>query len=122
MGEFLAATLEVIAVLSLDGILDGTGRGVIDTQDGTLDQLDLSGRITSQTTAAAPGAGATGGLPLAPCLGGGGLAASVRRSHTTGHAKSSSGIVSGVTRVDGASAVGIVEGGFGSVGFGQTVT
>lgn len=125
MGEFLAATFEVIAVLGLDGILDGTGGRVIDTQDGTLDQLNLSGRITSQTAAAAAaaaGAGATGGLSLAPRLSGGGLAASVRGSHTTGHAKSGGGIVGGVTRVDGASAVGIVEGGLGSVGFGQTVT
>lgn len=111
MGEFLAATLEVVAVLGLDGILDGTGGGVIDTQDGALDQLNLSGRITSQTTAAAAaaGAGATGGLSLAPCLGGGSLATSVWGSHTTGHTKSGGRVVGGVTRVDGASAVGIVE-------------
>lgn len=121
MGEFLAATLEIIAVLGLNGILDGTGSGVVDTQDGTLDQLDLSGRITSQTTTAAT-AGASRGLSLPPCLGGGSLTASIRGSHTTGHAKSGGGIVRGLTRVDGASAVGIVVGGIGSVGFGQTVT
>jgi len=117
VGEFLAATLEVIAVLSLDGILDGTGGGVIDTQDGTLDQLDLPGRVTSQATSAAA-ARASGGLSLAPCLGRGGLAASVRGSHTTGHAKGSGGIVRGLTRVDGSSAVGIVVRGLGGVGFG----
>lgn len=119
VGEFLAATFEVIAVLGLDGILDSTGGGVVNTQDGTLDQLDLSGRITSQTAAAA---GASGGLSLAPCLSGGSLAASVRGSHTTGHAKSSGGIVRGLARIDGASTVGIVVGGLGGVGFGQTVT
>lgn len=47
MGEFLAAALEIIAVFRLDGILDGTGDRVVDTQDGTLDQLDFSGGITS---------------------------------------------------------------------------
>ena len=36
VGKLLASTFHVVAVFGLDGILDGTGHGVIDTQDGTL--------------------------------------------------------------------------------------
>ena len=115
VGEFLAATLEIVAVFGLDGILDGTGDWVVDTQDGTLNQLDLSGGITSQTTAcAATARRTTGSLSLTPSLCGRGLTAGIGGSHSTGHAKRSRGVF--------ASTVGIVVSSIGGVGFGQTVS
>ena len=119
MGEFLTATLEIIAVFRLDGILDGTGDRVVDTQDGTLDQLDLSGGITSQTTTAARAAttrGSPGSLSLAPSLCGRSLTSRIGGSHSTGDTKGGCGVIIL------AGTVGIVVGGIGSVGFGQTVS
>jgi hypothetical protein len=76
VSELFAATLKVVAVFSLYGILNGTGHGIIDTQDGTLDQLHLTGGITAQVTTT--GVSTSRSLSLAPGLGGRGLAASVR--------------------------------------------
>lgn len=115
VGEFLAATLEFVAVFRLDGILDGTGDRVVDTQDGTLDQLDLPGGIPSQTTTcAATARGSPGSLPLAPSLCGRSLTSGIRGSHSTGHTKGGCGVIAGT--------VGIVVGCIGSVGLGQTVS
>ena len=116
VGEFLAATLEIIAVFRLDGILNGTGDRVVDTQDGTLDQLDLSGGITSQTTTAgaATTRGTPGSLSLAPSLCGRSLTSRIGGSHSTGHTKGGCGVIAGT--------VGIVVGCIGSVGLGQTVS
>ena len=88
MGELLAATLQVIAVLGLNSILDSARSRIINTQNGALDELDLSGRITTQTS--------LGNLSLAPGLRGRRFAASIRRGHaswdteSTGRVKSMS--------------------------------
>jgi hypothetical protein len=63
MRKFLTSTLEIVSVLGLNGVLDRARNRIIDTQDGTLHQLDLSGSITPQPTGAA-----SGSLSLAPCL------------------------------------------------------
>lgn len=78
--EFLGAALDIVAVLGLDGVLNSTGHWVIDTQDGALHQLDLTGGISAKTAAAASSSGC---LSLAPGLSGRGLAASVGRSNTS---------------------------------------
>lgn len=124
MGELLAATLEIIAVFGLDGILDGTGNGVVDTQDGTLHQLHLSGRVTTQATTSttANAATPTGSLSLAPGLCGRSLTAGIGGSDSTGNTKGGGGVIKGgFVRVNGTGAVGIVVRGTGGVGFGQTV-
>lgn len=108
MGELLAAALEVVAILGLDGILNSTGHGIVDTEDGALDKLDLPGGITTQVTL-------LGSLSLAPGLGGGGLTASVRRGHASGHAKAGSWVLHLVLRVLGHG------GSVRRVGLGQTV-
>lgn len=51
VGKLLAAALQVISVFGLYGVLDGTGHGVIGTQDIALHQLDLTRGIALQTTA-----------------------------------------------------------------------
>lgn len=44
--ELFTSALQVIAVFSLDGILNGTWNGIVHTQDRTLHKLDLTGGIT----------------------------------------------------------------------------
>lgn len=70
VGKLLATALEVIAVLGLDGVLDGRGDGVVGTQNGTLDKLDLTGHTTLEAT----GGTSAGLLSLPPCFGRAGLA------------------------------------------------
>ena len=53
VGELLTAALEVIAVLCLDGILDGTWHGVVGRKDRALDQLDLTCQTALKAHAAA---------------------------------------------------------------------
>ena len=65
VGELLATALEVIAVLGLDGVLDGRRHWVVGTQDGALDKLDL----TCHTTLEATGSTSAGLLSLPPCFG-----------------------------------------------------
>jgi len=48
--ELFGATLSV-AILRLNSILDRTRHGIINAQNGTLNQLDLSGFRTAKTTA-----------------------------------------------------------------------
>lgn len=97
MGKFLAATLEIIAVFGLDGILNGTGNGVVYTQDGTLHQLYLPGRVTTQATASTTANAATpiGSLPLAPSLCGRSLTAGIGGSDSTGDTKGGGGVIKG---------------------------
>jgi hypothetical protein len=64
--EFLTATLEVVAVLGLDGVLDGAGHGVVGAEDGALDELDLARHATLQATAAGLNSGAAWLLALSP--------------------------------------------------------
>jgi hypothetical protein len=70
--ELLAAALEVVAVLGLDGILDGRRHGVVGTEDGALDELDLTRHAALE--AAGCSNGAAGLLALSPCGGRAGLA------------------------------------------------
>ena len=121
MGEFFTSTLQIIAILGLNGILDGTGDGVVHTEDRTLDQLDLSGGITAQAAAAAA-RGTAGSLSLTPGLIGGGFTAGIGRSDAAGDAKGGGGAVSRVTGVDGATgAVGVLERRVRRVSLGQAV-
>jgi hypothetical protein len=77
MCELLAALLEIIAVLGLDGILDSAGNGIVGAQHRALDELDPTSLATTQTTA---NTGTSAGLlALPPSLGGAGLAARVWR-------------------------------------------
>lgn len=123
MGEFFASPFEIIAVFGLDGILDGAGGGVVDTQDRALHQLDLSGRVTAQLCSSAVGRRSPWGLSLAPLLGGRGLTARIWRGNTTGNTKRRGGVVTRLTRVNGWGAtVGIVIGSFGGIGLGEAVT
>lgn len=75
MGELFAAALQVIAIFGLDRILNGTRNGIIDTQDGALNKLDLAGGIPPEVATAISTAGC---LSLAPSLNGRSLAAGVR--------------------------------------------
>lgn len=121
MGEFLTAALQVISVLGLDGILDGAGNWVVDAENGTLYQLDLTGGISTEATSTAALV-PTGGLSLAPCLGGRGLTASVGRCDAAWHTKGGSWAI-GLARVGRAGGIGVLVGGrgFGSISLGQAV-
>lgn len=126
VGEFLASALHIIAVSGLDGVLDGAGSGIINTQDRTLHQLDLSGGIATQAASfgAPNAASASWGLSLAPCLGGRGLTAGVWGGDAAGNAKSGCRALQRLTGVDGwrsRGIVGIVVGSLGSICLGQTV-
>lgn len=66
VGEFLAAALEIIAILSLDCVLDGAGHWVVCAKNGALNELDLTGHASLE---AAPSTAARL-LPLSPGLGG----------------------------------------------------
>lgn len=118
--ELFAATLEVVAVLGLDGILNGTGDWVIHTQDGALDQLDLTSGISTQVSTTP--VSTSRGLSLAPGLGGRSLAAGVGGCSPTGNSKGRRGAV-GVARVNGACRIRIVVGGcsVGGIRLGQAV-
>ena len=86
MCELLATALEVVAVLSLDGVLDGRGHGVVRRQNGTLNELDLTGHATLQATAGSSNS-TTGLLALSPGLGRAGLAPLIWRGCAVGTAK-----------------------------------
>jgi hypothetical protein len=75
VGELLAAALEIIAVLCLDGILDGAGHGVVCAKHGALHKLDLTRHAALESTADA----AAGLLSLSPCFGGARLAPGIWR-------------------------------------------
>jgi hypothetical protein len=62
--KLLAAALEVVAVLCLDGILDGAGHGVVGAEDGALDELDLARHAALEAAGCCDGA--TGLLSLSP--------------------------------------------------------
>lgn len=80
MSEFLAPTLEVIAIFSLNGILNSTGDGIIDTEHRALNQLNLPRGITTQISRR---------LSLTPGLGGGCFAASIGGRDTARNTKAS---------------------------------
>ena len=85
MCELLATTLEVIAILSLDGVLDSRWHGVVCRQDRALDELDLTGHATLQ--AAGSSNGTAGLLALSPGLGRAGLAPLIWGGCAVGTAK-----------------------------------
>lgn len=123
MGELFGAALDIIAIFGLDGILDGTGSGIVDAQDGTLHQLDLTSSITSQAATLAvqtPSRGTTGSLSLPPGFCGGSLTACIRGSHTTGNTKRSGRVLHGLARVNG-TCIGVMLSGIMSIAFGQAV-
>lgn len=120
VGELFGPTLYIIAVFGLDGILDGTGSRIVDTQNGALHKLDLTGCVTSQSAAAAaaleaPSSRSPGSLSLAPRFCRGGLTSSVGRIHTTGDTKCGSRVVRMAT-------VRVMMTSIGGVGFSQAVT
>jgi len=97
VGELFAAALKVIAVLCLDGILNGRRHRVVGTEDGALDKLDLTGHASLE---AASGSSARL-LSLPPCLGRAGLAPLVWRGCPLRGAKVAGWVVATSGRVDG---------------------
>lgn len=49
MRKFFRKGLLRLTIFWLNGILNGTGHRIVDTQDGTLHEVDLTGSITPQT-------------------------------------------------------------------------
>ena len=49
MRKFFRERLLRLTIFRLNSILNGTGHRIIDTQDGALDEVDLTGSITAQT-------------------------------------------------------------------------
>lgn len=120
--KLFTSTLQVIAVLGLDGVLNGAGHRVINTQNRALNQLDLTGCISTQI----PTAGSIStsrGLSLAPGLRGGGLTAGVRGGHPARDPKSRCRAFR-LTRVNRTCRIRIVISGccVGGIGLGQAVT
>ena len=105
VGELFAAALEVVAVLGLDGILDGTGHGVVGTEDGALDKLDLAGHAALE--AAGCGDGTAGLLSLPPCGSRAGLAPRIGRGCSLWCAKVRGRVVAAGGRVDVGALVGL---------------
>lgn len=95
MSKFLAAALQVVAVLGLDGVLDSGGDRVVGAQHGTLHKLDLAGQTALEPNTSA------GLLPLPPCLCGAGLAPRIWRGGTVrGGAKFRSRVVGAAGGID----------------------
>lgn len=119
MGELLGAALDIIAVFGLDGILDSTGSRVVDTEDGTLHQLDLTGGITAQATT--PARGTPRSLSLAPGFCGGSLTSRIGRRDTARDTKGRGRVIHILAGVDRTSRVRVMVGSIGSIAFGQAV-
>lgn len=113
--ELLAALLQVIAVLGLDGILNGTGDWVVGAQHRALDELDLAGLAAAQATRN----GTAGLLPLAPSLGGAGLTARIWRGYASRILSGSIVVTAG--RVDVCLARVTGGGAVSGIGLGQAV-
>jgi hypothetical protein len=109
MRKFLAPTLKIVAVLCLDGVLDGARHGIVDAEHGALDELDLSGSIATEVSLLRE-------LSLTPCLCGGGLAAAIRGRDARRHTEATVLRVSGITAVAAWSGLSL-----GSIGLGQAV-
>jgi hypothetical protein len=96
--ELLAAALEVIAVLRLDGVLDSRRHRVVCGQNGTLNKLDLTGHTTLKTASGSDST--TRLLALSPGLGRAGLAPRVWGRRPVGSAEISSRLKAASRRVD----------------------
>lgn len=105
MCKLLAAALEIVAVLCLDGILNGTGHRVVGAEHGALHQLDLTGHAALET--AGSSYSAAGLLSLAPGLGGAGLAPLIWRGRPLGSAKVRGRVIAAGCRVDIGAFVGL---------------
>jgi hypothetical protein len=79
VSEFLTAGFQVVPVLGLNSILNGTGYWVVGAEDCTLNELDLASGITLEATAS--GCGTTRLDSLSPSFGGAGVAPVVRRGN-----------------------------------------
>jgi hypothetical protein len=96
--ELLASALEVISVLGLDGILDGTRHGVVGAENRALHKLDLARHAALE---AAGGSNGTAGLlSLPPCCGRAGLAPCVWGRCSLRRAKVCRVVVAAGCRVD----------------------
>ena len=103
--ELLAAALEIVAVLGLDGILDGARHGIVGAEDGALHKLDLAGHAALE---AAGCCSATAGLlSLPPCGGRAGLAARIRRGRSLRRTEVGRVVVAAGSRVDVRAVVGL---------------
>jgi hypothetical protein len=96
--KFLAAALEVVAVLCLNGILDSTGYGVVGTENGALHKLDFTGHATLEATSSSDGAARL--LTLSPGLGRARLAPLIWGGGALGGAKVSGWVIAARGRVD----------------------
>ena len=84
MRELLAASLKVVPVLGLDGILDGAWHRVVGAEDGALDELELPGGIALEAARLSRGPAGLDALP--PGFGRAAVdTALVWRWHTAGH-------------------------------------
>ena len=120
--KLLAAALEVVAVLGLDGVLDSRRHGVVCRQDGALHELDLTGHAALETAGSSDST--AGLLALSPGLGRAGLAPLVGGGRPVGSAKLSSRLVAACRRVDirpAVSLAGVLCRAVGRVCLGQTV-
>jgi hypothetical protein len=105
--EFLAAALKVVAVLGLDGVLDGTRNRVVGAENGALDKLDLTGQTTLEATGSC--GGTAGLLTLSPGFSRAGLAPLVWRGCPVRCAEITAGVVGGGCRVDVGPIVGLAR-------------
>jgi hypothetical protein len=96
--KLLATALEVIAVLRLDGVLDGRRHGVVGAENRALDELDLAGHAALEAARRCHRAARL--LSLSPCLGRARLAALVWRRGALGTAKLRRRVVAARRRVD----------------------
>lgn len=48
--EFFASGFKIISILGLNSVLDGTWHGIVGRQNCALDELDLTGGVSLQTT------------------------------------------------------------------------
>lgn len=77
MGELFTAAFQIVAVLGLHRVLDGTRDGIIDAENGALDELYLPSSVPAETIG-------TGDLPLTPCFRRTRLTACIRRRNPAG--------------------------------------
>jgi hypothetical protein len=96
--ELLAAALKIVAVLGLNGILDGTRHGVVGAEDGALDELDLARHAALE--AACGSNGTAGLLALSPCGRRARLAARIGRGCALWGTKLVGWVVAGRSGVD----------------------
>jgi hypothetical protein len=93
--KLLTTNLQILAILGLNVVLDGTGNRIIYAKDGAMDQLDLP-RVVSMK---ASGASGTCDLSSSPRLSRACLTSRVRGGGSTRHTKWSSWVRNSRARV-----------------------